>query len=94
MLLLHMQFENNFAVGKNSVVSKAFASNKMLHEAIADLKEYREIIAGRTTSPTANIVLLSVSEIDTLNNDELKFMGVQLIEGLLEAVKAKPTLSQ
>lgn len=94
MLLLHMQFENNFAVGKNSVVSKAFASNKMLHEAIADLKEYREIIAGRTTSPTASIMLLSVSEIATLNNDELKFMGIQLIEGLLEAVKAKPVLSQ
>jgi hypothetical protein len=95
MLLLHVQCENPYDLNSSTKKQdRAYATNKELHEAIADLKEYKALIENRSTAFKPNMILLSVSEIDNLTADEMKFMGITLIEGMLEAIKAHPAISQ
>lgn len=87
MLLMQVQSENNYAITANKTITRMYASNKTLKEAIALFKEYDVLTAGRTMSPITQRTLLSIVEIEELAVDELKYMGIILIEGVLEAAK-------
>lgn len=93
MLLLHVQQEHNYALTDNGKLRNvAYASNKTLKEAIADLNAYHKAIGNRTMAPAKSIMLLSVSVIEELNTEELKSMNIYLIEGVLEALKNHPAM--
>lgn len=87
MLLMQVQSENHYALTANKMVTRMYATNKTLKEAIALFKEYDALTAGRTMSPVTQRTLLSVSEVEELSVDEMKYMGITLIEGVLEAAK-------
>lgn len=92
MLLMHMQLENNYALTANKTYVRMYATNKTLKEAIAMFKEYDKLIADRTTGPKPQRTLLSVSEIEELSADEMKYLNINLLEGVLDAIKAHPAM--
>lgn len=92
MLILQMQVENQYALSANKLYTRTYATNKTLKEAIALFKEYDAVASRRTTSPAPQRTLVSVSEVEELTADEMKYMNIILIEGVLEALKAHPAM--
>jgi hypothetical protein len=84
---MQVQAENNYAFTANSVMTRMYATNKTLKEAIALFKEYDALMVSRAITQVTQRTLLSVSEIEELSVEEMKYMGIILIEGILEATK-------